>query len=146
MFGIYFERDILLTNLLLARSTFNEKLPKSWPKVDPDPKERRRHKSICTGILCGMVRSRGPQLSWGLFSLPFLCFCLRAQKMTSISKNLVITKAFAPKFCAELSDREVHSFHGDYFRDNFCIYVSGQLSANNIRATFDGSTFSEIYV
>ena len=32
-------------------------------------------------------------------------------------KNVVITKLFAPKFCAEWSNREVHSFHGDPVRE-----------------------------
>ena len=41
---------------------------------------------------------------------------LRAQKLTPIQKNVVVTKLFAPKFCAEWSDREVHSSYGDYFR------------------------------
>ena len=34
-------------------------------------------------------------------------------------KNAVVTKMFAPKFCAEWSNREVHSSHGDHFRDHF---------------------------
>ena len=33
-------------------------------------------------------------------------------------KNVVITKLFAPKFCAEWSNREVHSSHGDPIREN----------------------------
>ena len=33
------------------------------------------------------------------------------------NKNVVITKLFAPKFCAERSNREVHSSHGDPFRE-----------------------------
>ena len=36
---------------------------------------------------------------------------------------------FAPKFCAECTDRELHSSHGDHFRDHFCVYVSGPLSS-----------------
>ena len=39
--------------------------------------------------------------------------------------NGVVTKTFAPKFRSEPSDREVHSSYGDYFRDRFCVYVSG---------------------
>ena len=27
-------------------------------------------------------------------------------------------------------DREVHSSHGDYFHDHFCVYASGPLSGN----------------
>ena len=42
----------------------------------------------------------------------------------------VVTKTFAPKFCAECTDRHIHSSHGDYFRDHFCVYVSGQLLVN----------------
>ena len=49
---------------------------------------------------------------------------LGAQKLTPIPKNVVVTKLFAPKFCAEWSDREVHSSYGDYFCDNFCFYAS----------------------
>ena len=49
---------------------------------------------------------------------------LGAQKLIPIPKNVVVTKLFAPKFCAEWSDREVHSSHGGYFRDTFCVYVS----------------------
>ena len=45
-------------------------------------------------------------------------------------KNIVFTKTFAPKFRSEWSDREVHSSHGDYFRDHFCVYASGPLSGN----------------
>ena len=41
------------------------------------------------------------------------------------SENGVVTKTFAPKFCAEWSDREVHSSHGDYFRDHFCFFCFG---------------------
>ena len=44
-------------------------------------------------------------------------------------KNGVVTKTFAPKFRSEPSDREVHSSHGDYFRDHACIYVSQRFSA-----------------
>ena len=40
-------------------------------------------------------------------------------------RNGVVTKTFAPKFRSEPSDREVHSSYGDYFRDRFCVYVSG---------------------
>ena len=49
---------------------------------------------------------------------------LQAQKLTEIPKNVVVTKLFAPKFCAEWSDREVHSSYGDYFRENSCFYAS----------------------
>ena len=60
--------------------------------------------------------------------------------MTPISKNTFVTKTLAPKFCEEWSDREVHSSHGDCFRCNFCVYVSGQLS-DDIRASFDDKTY-----
>ena len=33
-------------------------------------------------------------------------------------KNVVIPKLFAPKFCAECTGRELHSSHGDPFREN----------------------------
>ena len=52
----------------------------------------------------------------------------RAQKVTPIPKKVVITKTLALKFCAELSNREIHSSHGDYFRDHFYVYVSGPKS------------------
>ena len=45
-------------------------------------------------------------------------------RMANFSKSGIVTKTFAPKFCAEWSNREVHSSHGDHFRDNFCVYVS----------------------
>ena len=48
--------------------------------------------------------------------------------MVDFPKNAVVTKTFAPKFRSEPSDREVHSSHGDYFRDHFCVYVSGPKS------------------
>ena len=48
--------------------------------------------------------------------------CLKIR--TAFSKSGVVTKTFAPKFCAEWSDPEVHSSHGDHFRDNFCVNVS----------------------
>ena len=48
---------------------------------------------------------------------------LGAKKMNPIPKNVVVAKLFSPKFCAEWSDREVHSSYGDYFCDNFCFYV-----------------------
>ena len=41
-----------------------------------------------------------------------------------IPKNAIVTKRFAPKFCAEWSDREVHSSHEDHFHDHFYVYVS----------------------
>ena len=53
-------------------------------------------------------------------------------------KNGVVTKTFAPKFRSEPSDREVHSSYGDYFRDYFCVYVSGQLSGNFCRIIYGG--------
>ena len=53
------------------------------------------------------------------------------------SQNVVVTKLFAPKFCAELSDRELPSSHGDHFRDNFCFYVSGQLSGDIFGAPWE---------
>ena len=45
-------------------------------------------------------------------------------RMANFSKSGVVTKTLAPKFCAECSDREVDSSHGDRFRDYFCVYVS----------------------
>ena len=48
----------------------------------------------------------------------------------SINKNVIGIKTFAPKFCAECTDRRIHSSHGDYFRDHFCLYISGPLSDN----------------
>ena len=45
-------------------------------------------------------------------------------------KKVVFTKTFAPKFCVEWSDREIHNSHRDYFRDYFCVYVSGKLLDN----------------
>ena len=36
----------------------------------------------------------------------------------------------SPKLCSEWSDREIHSSHGDPFREHFCAYVSGQLSGS----------------
>ena len=45
-------------------------------------------------------------------------------------KNIVFTKTFAPKFRSEWSGREVHSSHGDYFREHFCVRVSRQLSGS----------------
>ena len=47
---------------------------------------------------------------------------------TPIPKSVVVTKAFAPKFCAEWSDQEIQSSHKDYFGDHFCVYVSGPKS------------------
>ena len=55
--------------------------------------------------------------------------CLGAQKLAPVQKNIV-AKSLAPKFCAKWSDREMHSSHGDYFRDHFCLYVSGPLSGS----------------
>ena len=101
----------------------------------PDPKKCRRHENVRTEILCRMVRSTASQLSWGLFSLPFLCLCHGPQKLTPIPKNVFATKLLAPKFCAECTDQQLHSSHGDYFRCHFCVYVSGPLSSN-LRATF----------
>ena len=49
---------------------------------------------------------------------------VKKQIRTAFSKSGVVTKTFAPKFCAEWSDREVHSSHGDHFRDYFCVNVS----------------------
>ena len=54
---------------------------------------------------------------------------------TPIGKSIVVANRFAPKFCAECTDREIHSSYGDPFRDNFCVYVSGPLSGN-FRTTF----------
>ena len=48
-------------------------------------------------------------------------------KMVALLQNDVVAKTFAPKFRSEPSDREVHSSHGDYFRDHFYVYVSGQF-------------------
>ena len=56
-------------------------------------------------------------------------------RMANFSKSSVVTKTFAPKFCAECTDRHIHSSHRDYFCDHFCVCVSGQLSGN-FRATF----------
>ena len=51
------------------------------------------------------------------------------QKLTPIPKNVIVTKTFAPKFCAEWSDQEIHSSHGDYFRDHFITPPWQQLRA-----------------
>ena len=45
-------------------------------KVDPDPNKRRRHKNVRTKILCRMVRSRGPQISWDHFRDHFCVYVL----------------------------------------------------------------------
>ena len=55
--------------------------------------------------------------------------------MVDSPKNAIVTKTFAPKFRSEPSDREVHSSHGDYFRDNFCDCDSEPLSGN-FQSTF----------
>ena len=95
----------------------------------------RRHGWIRIEILCRMVWLRDSLLSWR----PFLCqipvFMSPPLFADPIPKSVVVTKAFAPKFCAEFTDRHIHSSHGDSFRDNFCVCVSGQLSGN-FRATF----------
>ena len=57
-------------------------------------------------------------------------FISRRQKIDPDPWNLIVTKLFAPKFCAEWSDRELHSSHGDHFRDHFHVYVSGPVSSN----------------
>ena len=62
-------------------------------------------------------------------------FMSRGPQVAPDPKKVVVIKRFAPKFCAEWSDREIHSSHGGNFHDNFYVYVSGQLSGN-IRATF----------
>ena len=43
-------------------------------------------------------------------------------------KNAVVTNTLAPEVCAEWSDREIHSSHGDYICDDFYVYVSGPKS------------------
>ena len=55
------------------------------------------------------------------------------KKLTPIPKNAIVTKLFAPKFCAECTDREVHSSHGDHFREDFCVYVSGTIFHGALR-------------
>ena len=56
-------------------------------------------------------------------------------------QNGVVTKTFAPKFRSEPSNREVHSPYGDFFRDHFCVYVSGPL-LGKFRTTFRQHYFS----
>ena len=51
--------------------------------------------------------------------------------MTPIPENVVVIKLFALKFCAEFTDLELHSSHGDPFRKHFFVYVSGPLSGNS---------------
>ena len=45
-------------------------------------------------------------------------------RMADFSRSGVVTKMFALEFCAEWSNREVHSSHGYHFLDNFFVYVS----------------------
>ena len=89
----------------------------------------RRHRWMRTEILCRIVWSRNP-LHGDNFraQIPFLCH--RHFLPTPIPKNVAVTKTLAPKFCAECTDRRIHSSHGAYFRDHFCACVSGQLSVN----------------
>ena len=54
-------------------------------------------------------------------------FCPDGRSPGPDPKNAIVTKLFAPKFCAECTDRELRSSHGDHFRDHFCVYVIGQL-------------------
>ena len=60
------------------------------------------------------------------------------------NKNVVITKLFAPNLCAECTDRELLSSHGDPFREHLFVYVSEQLRATSgkplgdLRATSGG--------
>ena len=42
---------------------------------------------------------------------------VKSLNLTTIQQNVVITKVFAPKFCAEWSNRELHSSHGYPFRE-----------------------------
>ena len=44
-------------------------------------------------------------------------FSGKKKKTIPIQKNVVITKLFAPKFCAECTGRDLHSSHGDPFRE-----------------------------
>ena len=94
----------------------------------PIQQKRRCHENARAEILCRMHRSAYSQLSRGLFPWRFLCLCLGAKKLIPIPKSAIVTKPFAPKFFAEWSDREIHSSHGDDFRDHFCVYVSGPRS------------------
>ena len=50
-------------------------------------------------------------------------------------KNVVITKLFAPKFCAEWSNRELHSSHGDPFREKSKeVQRTGKLNRRTVGA------------
>ena len=48
--------------------------------------------------------------------------------MADSPRSGVVTKTCVQKFCAEWYDREIHSSYGDYFREHFCVYVSGPKS------------------
>ena len=65
-------------------------------------------------ILMGLFPWRGVEVyspgGWG-----------KNQNFDPDPKNVVITKLFAPKFCAEWSNRELHSSHGDPFREHFFV-------------------------
>ena len=93
-------------------------------------KTRGRHENVRTEILYKKLRSTASHLSRGLFPLPFLCLCHGPQTSTPIPKNVFATKLLAPKFCAECTDKQLHSSHGGYFRCHFCVYVSGPLSSD----------------
>ena len=54
-------------------------------------------------------------------------------RMANLSKSGVVTKTFAPKFCAEWSNREVHSSHEDHFRDDFYIFCLGDQKLTPIQ-------------
>ena len=61
----------------------------------------------------------------------------KCPKVDSDPKNGIITKLLAPNFCAECTDGEIHSSHGDPFHEYFCVCVSGQLSANWFELQFE---------
>ena len=94
------------------------------PKFDIDPRKRRCHKVVRTEILCRMHRSRAPQLSRWPFSW-------KITNSTPIQKNVVIAKLFAQSFCAECTGRELHSSHGDPFREKSKFWPRSQKMSSS---------------
>ena len=98
-----------------------------------EQEKKRPHGWISTEILCIMQWSRALQLS----RRPFR----EKSPNRPRPKNVVITKLFAPKFCAECTGRELHSPHGDPFRELFDFRANQKKDATSGAGPSSSATF-----
>ena len=74
--------------------------------------------------------------------LIFRCYVTAIVCLPDSQKHGCHKNVRAKNLC-RITDRHIHSPHGDYFRDRFCVYVSDQLLAQSARSAQSRSALAD---